>query len=131
MLPDSPNYIPRGTYLEALNMHRPLLQRRYAESYRSNTIDVLVFPTTPAVAPAIEAQAEIMIAGQVVDILTIGKNVLASSCAGLPGISVPIGLSGDGLPIGLKIDGKPDDDTHLLNLATRISATIGKIPAPA
>jgi mandelamide amidase len=130
VFPDSPNYTPRETYLDALNLHRPLLQRRYAESYRSNTIDVLVFPTTPAVAPAIEAQAEIRIAGQVVDILTIGKNVLASSCAGLPGITLPIGLSADGLPIGMEIDARPDDDAHLLSLATRISATVGKIPAP-
>ena len=83
VIPNSPNHVSKEAYLESLNEHRPLLQRRYAESYRSNSIDALVFPTTPAVAPPIGAEAEITIAGQAVNILTIGKNVFASSCAGL------------------------------------------------
>jgi Asp-tRNA(Asn)/Glu-tRNA(Gln) amidotransferase A subunit family amidase len=127
---NSPNHVSKEAYLESLNVHRPLLQQRYAERYRSNSIDALVFPTTPAVAPIIGAEVEITIAGQAVNILTIGKNVFASSCAGLPGISLPIGLSADGMPIGMEIDGKPDEDDKLLNLATRISAIVGKIPAP-
>jgi indoleacetamide hydrolase len=131
VLPDSPNYVSKDTYLDSLNVHRPLLQKRYAESYRSNGIEVLVFPTTPAVAPPVGDEVEITIAGQVVSILTIAKNVFASSCAGLPGITLPIGVSSDGMPIGMEIDGKPNKDARLLSLATRISAIVGKIPAPA
>lgn len=131
VVPDGPNYVTKETYLESLNAHRPLLQKRFAESYRSNGIEALVFPTTPAVAPLIGAEAEITIAEQVVNILTIGKNVFASSCAGLPGITLPIGFSSDGMPIGMEIDGKPNEDAKLLNLAIRISAIVGKIAAPA
>jgi hypothetical protein len=63
----------RKKYLESLNVCRPLLQKRFAESFCSNGIVALVFPTTPAVAPP--RKTEITIAGQVVNILTIGKNV--------------------------------------------------------
>lgn len=131
VLPDGPAYPSKETYQASLNVHRPTLQKRYAESYRSNSIDALVFPTTPAVAPLIGEDAEITIAGQVVNVLTIGKNVFASSCAGQPGITLPIGLSSNGMPIGMEIDGKPNDDAKLLNLATRISAVVGQIAPPA
>jgi indoleacetamide hydrolase len=131
VVPNGPNYVSKEAYFKSLNVHRPSLQKRYAECYRSNSIDALVFPTTPSVAPRINAQAEITIAGQLVNILTIGKNVLASSCAGLPGISLPVALSADGMPIGMEIDGRPNGDVDLLNLASRISAIIGGIPAPA
>ncbi len=131
VVPGGPAYPSKETYLASLNVHRPMLQKRYAESYRSNGIDALVFPTTPVVAPLIGADADITIAGQVVNILTIGKNVFPSSCAGLPGITLPIALSSDGMPIGMEIDGQPNGDANLLNLATRISAVVGQIAPPA
>ena len=130
VLPNSPNYITKETYLQSLKVYRPLLQKRFAESYRAYGIEALVFPTTPAIAPPISANSEITIAGQVVNILTIGKNVFASSCAALPGITLPIGLSAEGMPIGMEIDGNPHGDVELLSLASRISSIIGKIPGP-
>jgi indoleacetamide hydrolase len=130
VLPSGSDYVPEEACLESLNVHRPLLQKRYADSYGSNDINALIFPTTPVVAPPIGSEKEITVAGRTVDILTISKNVLPSSCAGLPGISLPIGLSTDGMPIGMEIDGKAGEDHKLLNLATRISAVIGSIPDP-
>lgn len=131
VLPGSPNYVSRDAYLKSLNVLRPQLQKRYADAYRSNGIDALVYPTTPAVAPLIGADSKMTIAGQEVDILTIGKNGFASSCAGLPGLTLPIGLSVEGMPIGMEIDGRPNEDARLLDLATRISAIVGQISPPA
>jgi Asp-tRNA(Asn)/Glu-tRNA(Gln) amidotransferase A subunit family amidase len=126
----SRGYISKEGYREALDVYRPALQKRYEDSYRSNGIDGLIYPTTPTVAPQIGA-GEYTIAGKVVDPLTIGKNGFASSCAGLPGISLPMGLSSDGLPIGLEIDGQPNSDPKVLDLATRISRILGSIPPPS
>nr|WP_191093282.1 amidase family protein [Bradyrhizobium campsiandrae] len=130
VLPSGPDYVSKEAFLESVTVHRPLLQKRYAESYCSNGIDALIFPTTPTVAPPIPADEEITIAGQKVPGLAISKNVVATSCAGIPGISLPIGISADGLPIGMEIDGAAEQDGKLLNLAARISAVVGKIPAP-
>jgi Asp-tRNA(Asn)/Glu-tRNA(Gln) amidotransferase A subunit family amidase len=130
VVPLSQGFVSKGAYCEALDVFRPALQKRYEDSFRSNGIEGLIYPTTPTVAPQIGA-GEYTIAGKVVDPLTIGKNGFASSCAGLPGISLPMGLSSDGLPIGLEIDGQPNSDPKVLDLATRISRILGSIPPPS
>lgn len=130
VLANSPHAIPREVYQASLHVQRAELQRRYAEAYRSNRIDVLVFPTTPTVAPVIDEQVPFVIAGQVVDRLLLAKNAFASSCAGLPGISLPIGLSSGGLPIGMEIDGPSHADEALLSIAARVSAVVGPLPGP-
>jgi len=130
VVPGSPNYISDEAYRQSLTVHRPAVQQRYAEAYRANGIDALLFPTTPLVAPPIGTAADITVRGKVVPSLNIAKNVFASSCAGLPGISLPMGLSSAGLPMGLEIDGKPGDDVNLLNIAARVSAILGSIAPP-
>ena len=62
--------------------------------------------------------------------MLLAKNVFPSSCAGLPGISLPIGLSAAGLPIGMEIDGPANADESVLSIATRVSAILGHLPAP-
>jgi Asp-tRNA(Asn)/Glu-tRNA(Gln) amidotransferase A subunit family amidase len=130
VVPLSQGFVSKGAYCEALDVFRPALQKRYEDSFRSNGIEGLIYPTTPTVAPQIGA-GEYTVAGKVLDTRTIGKNVYASSCAGLPGISLPMGLSSDGLPIGLEIDGQPNSDSKLFDLATRISRVLGAIPPPS
>lgn len=130
VVPNGPNAISKEMYHLSLNVKRPELQQRFADVYRANHIHVLLFPTTPTVAPLIDEQVPYMIAGQVVDRLLLAKNVFPSSCAGLPGISIPIGLSSDGLPIGMEIDGPPHGDESVLAIATRVSAILGRVPAP-
>jgi len=130
VVPGSPNFVAEAEYLQSLNVHRPAIQLRYAEAFRVNRIDALLFPTTPLVAPTIGTAGEVTIAGQVVPALNIAKNVFASSCAGLPGISLPMGLSSEGLPMGLEIDGQPGEDLKILNIAAQISAILGPIAAP-
>jgi Asp-tRNA(Asn)/Glu-tRNA(Gln) amidotransferase A subunit family amidase len=130
VVPRSQGFVSKGAYCEALDVFRPALQKRYEDSFRSNGIEGLIYPTTPTVAPKV-GEGEYTVAGKVLDTRTIGKNAYASSCAGLPGISLPMGLSSDGLPIGLEIDGQPNSDSKLLDLATRISRILGSIPPPS
>jgi hypothetical protein len=130
VVPLSQGFVSKGAYCEALDVFRPALQKRYEDSFRSNGIEGLIYPTTPTVAPKV-GEGEYTVAGKVLDTRTIGKNGFASSCAGLPGISLPMGLSSDGLPIGLEIDGQPNSDPKVLDLATRISRILGSIPPPS
>jgi indoleacetamide hydrolase len=116
--------------LRSVGRLSPRPQKRYEDSFRLNGIEGLIYPTTPTVAPKV-GEGEYIVAGEVLDTRTIGKNAYASSCAGLPGISLPMGLSSDGLPIGLEIDGQPNSDSKLLDLATRISRVLGSIPPPS
>lgn len=127
---DSPNAISKETYHTALNIQRATLQRRYADAYRSNQIAALLFPTTPTVAPLIDEQVPFAIAGQIVDRLLLAKNVFPSSCAGLPGISLPVGLSSSGLPIGMEIDGPWGSDETILDIAARVFSITGEFPGP-
>ena len=119
-----------NTFRESMDIHRPALRKRYADAFRSSGIGALLFPTTPLVAPPLTTGDEITIAGRAVSFINIAKNAFPSSCAALPGISVPMGLSSLGLPMGLEMDGKSGDDDKLLSLAARVSAIIGAIPPP-
>lgn len=127
---EGPNYVSKEMHLTALNIQRVKLQRRYSEAYASNRIDAMILPTTPTVAPLIDEQVPFVIAGQVVDRVLLAKNAWPSSCAGLPGISLPIGLSAAGLPIGMEIDGPSNSDQAVLDIAARVSAIIGQLPGP-
>jgi len=130
VVPNGPNAISKEMYYTSLNVKRPALQERFAHAYRDNHIHTLLFPTTPTVAPLIDEKVPYEIAGQVADRMLLAKNVFPSSCAGLPGISLPIGLSSAGLPIGMEIDGPANGDESVLAIATRVSAILGHIPAP-
>jgi indoleacetamide hydrolase len=130
VVPGAPNYVTVADYENSLNVLRPALQQRYADAFRTNRIDALLFPTTPLVAPPVGTSSVITIAGQEVPALNIAKNVFASSCAGLPGISIPMGLSSGGLPMGLEIDGTAGGDIRLLEIAGLVSLVLGPIEAP-
>ena len=125
-----PNAISKEVYLDSLNVQRPRLQRLFEEAYRSNRIDALVYPTTPTIAPLIDEEAPFLIGGQVSDRMMLAKNVSPSSCAGLSGISLPIGLSSLGLPIGMEIDGPQGSDASVLGIAARVFAIVEQLPGP-
>ncbi|MDB5979908.1 MAG: hypothetical protein JWQ69_923 [Pseudomonas sp.] len=130
VVPTAVNFVSEATYLESLNVHRPALIQRYADGYGRNGIAALLFPTTPAPAAPVAEEDETYINGELVSILTMGKNTFPSSCAGLPGITIPMGLTAKGLPMGLEIDGRAGEDVQLLDLAAQIAAVLGPIPSP-
>ena len=89
------------------------LRERFAQSTRH--IDVLLTPTAPVVAPAVddvddrEHYAETN--------LLLLRNTSAANALGLCAISVPCGFTRDGLPIGLQLIASACGEQLLLRLA--------------
>lgn len=125
VLPDGAGFASQDVYLEALNVHRPAIQRRLDTVFNGAGADALLLPTTPRAAPLIEQQTKFTIAGEEVDNLALARHTVAASLAGLPGISLPMGVSDTGLPIGLELDGAAGSDRKLLDVARRVETAIG------
>ena len=104
-------------YSKALKVQR-LIKEDYARVFEE--VHFLVVPTTPIVAPPIDATSFNLAGG---DYLVrgpgsgmIAKNTLPSNATGLPSITVPCGLSGAGLPIGLQFIGRPFEEGTLFRV---------------
>lgn len=116
---DSP--VPQAVYLDALDT-RLLLRQAYADFFRNNDLDALVFPTTVLPATPIDNP------GSIIDYI---HNSDSGSLAGIPGISLPIGLTRGGLPVGLELDGLDDSDRDLIKFAMAMERDVfGRLPAP-
>jgi Asp-tRNA(Asn)/Glu-tRNA(Gln) amidotransferase A subunit family amidase len=80
------------------------------------TVDVLAWPTVPAVAPPLQDPTIELPSGPTsADAANARQGVLAN-LTGIPGVSVPVGLDG-GLPIGLQLLGAWGSDALLLDAA--------------
>lgn len=130
VLPNGSGCISPEAYEAALSVDRLEIQRRFSDAFTHSGAEALLSPTTPCAAPLIEHQSQFTIAGQEVGSQALARHTVPASGAGLPGISIPIGLSGRGLPIGLEIDSPRGRDTHLLHLARRMEAVVGRLPSP-
>ena len=120
--------IPETVYLAARDVHRPLLQQAYADYFRSQVVDAIIFPTTPLPASPLEADmSTVDFCGvQVPAFPTYIRNTDPSSNAGIPGVSIPAGLSAEGLPIGIELDGPTGSDTKLLAIAASVEALLAQ-----
>lgn len=104
-------------YVQALR----LIAAKQAEiSERLKDIDVLMTPTTPIVAPALDQQ-QVSLAGVAVP---VGNALSHFTClfnlTGHPALSVPIGRDGDGLPIGVQLIGAHHRDMKLLAIGAAL-----------
>lgn len=122
-------------YPDAMTVHRPALQKLYADYFRDNHLDAILFPTTPAPAPSIDMEAgsgEMSINGgaPAPTFGTMIRNTDPGSNAGIPGLSLYAGMTPGGLPVGLEIDGPLGSDGKLLGLGLTIEAVLGSAPAP-
>jgi aspartyl-tRNA(Asn)/glutamyl-tRNA(Gln) amidotransferase subunit A len=72
-------------------------------------VDVILAPSTPTAAFALDEQPSDPITMYLNDVFTI-----PASLAGLPCMSIPAGLSKCGLPLGLQVIGKPFDEELVL-----------------
>ncbi|GAB7054535.1 amidase [Paenibacillus sp. YK5] len=97
-------------YVMGQQLRRKLIQD-FDEAFRS--IDVLVTPTLPIVAPKIGANTSIVngIESDVTDDLI--RLTSPSNLTGLPSLTIPCGFS-NGLPVGLQLIGKALDEGTLL-----------------
>ncbi len=81
-------------------------------------VDVLVLPTTPQGAFALDAPPP----DSVADLTSF------ASLAGCPAVSLPMGNLPDGLPLGLQLVGARGSDLRLLELASVCAATLDAEP---
>ena len=89
-------------YLKAQKV-RALIARDFQLAFQK--VDVILTPTTPSAAFAIDEKPTDPVVMYLNDVLTV-----PASLAGLPCISVPAGLSQEGLPLGLHLIGPAFDE---------------------
>ena len=128
-VPGGAGYSSDEIYNDILNNARPELQRRFHQLVFARA-DLLIFPTTPTTAPAIESQRSFIVGGKEVTDLALARNTISASSAGLPGISLPSGISTAGLPLAVELDGAPGRDSQLLAMARRIESVLDYDPWP-
>jgi len=124
--------IAEDTYRQAVEIHRPHLQRLYASYFDEHRIDAMIYPTTPVLPiPIEEEQSGTLQGGDVVPAITLfDRNVSPSSNAGIPSLTMPAGLTGDGLPLSYTIDARAGHDAALLALGSAIEECEPAMPAP-
>lgn len=83
-------------------------------------VDVLLTPTTPTAAFALDERPTDPVTMYLNDVFTVTVNL-----AGLPGISVPAGLNHQGLPLGLQLIGPKFSEAMLFNVSYAIEQAAG------
>ncbi len=96
------------------------MKRRLEDFFK--TCDVLLLPTTPTVAPAIEGT------GAVEEARRLTRFTAPFNLTGVPAISMPCGLNGEGLPMGLQMVGRPWEEARLLRAAFSYQKATGGAP---
>jgi aspartyl-tRNA(Asn)/glutamyl-tRNA(Gln) amidotransferase subunit A len=102
-------------YLRAMR-YRTVLIEEFRSAFRS--VDVLICPTTPHVAPAENPHPGVAGRGRTRVVRRTGPFNLA----GLPAVSVPAGLAEDSMPAGLQIAAPWSQDVRLLQVARAFEA---------
>ncbi len=121
--------VPEAAYRAAVDVHRPALRRAYANCFRDNAVEALVFPTTILPARPIGDDETVELNGERVPTFqTYIHNTDPGSNAGLPGVSLPAGSTSDGLPVGIELDGPEGSDHRLLAIAAAIEERLVQSP---
>lgn len=95
-------------YLKAQRV-RKLITQDFEVAFQK--VDVILTPTTPTPAFALDEKPTDPVVMYLNDVLTVPVNL-----AGLPAISIPAGLSKDGLPLGLQLIGPAFDESVLFRV---------------
>ena len=74
-------------------------------------VDVILTPTTPRVAPSIEASSDMLATTH-----HLTRFTYLFSWSGLPGLSIPCGFTADGLPIGVLLNSRPYEEGTLFRV---------------
>lgn len=99
----------RTTSTEYILARRTQAEIRKRCEHFFETYDLLILPTTPIAAPAIEGLDAVEQAAR------LTRFTAPFNLTGLPALSVPCGFTKDGLPIGLQIVSRAWADANVLN----------------
>jgi indoleacetamide hydrolase len=125
--PDNTVVDAKPAYEAAIKTARPALQRLYRETFASNRLDAIVFPTVPKVAIASNPDSS-----DLANFAMYIQNTDPGSNAGIPGLQIPIALGAtSGLPVGMELDGPAGSDRRLLSIGLALEEVFGRMPPPA
>ncbi|HUC00857.1 MAG TPA: amidase [Solirubrobacterales bacterium] len=102
---------------------RTLMRRRLAAAMEG--IDVLAWPTVPAVAPPLAAPLVELPSGTLSADQANVRGAALANLTGVPAINVPVGFA-DGLPIGLQLQAAWGRDELLLDAAEALERANGR-----
>jgi mandelamide amidase len=133
VLPGAPFAPSEPAYLAARDVHRPAMQRVFADMFARHDIAAILFPTTMTVATPIGEAQTVVLNGVPTPFSTaVAHNIAPGSTTGLPGLVLPTGLAREsGLPLSLELDGPAGEDRRLLSIGLAIEAVLERPPAPA
>ena len=125
-------FILARDYIKARKLER-VVKEGFANALQH--VDVIVTPTSPVVAPRIDAE-RITIKGVEHDLTVdrdevMGRDTYIGNIVGLPCISVPCGFGEAGMPIGLQLLCRPVEEPLLYQIAAAYeegSPAKGKFP---
>ncbi|MDI3563151.1 indoleacetamide hydrolase [Bradyrhizobium sp. Arg816] len=124
--PDNALFDARPIYDAAIRTARPALQALYGNTFASNKLDAVAFPTTPRVAIASNPESS-----SLENFGLIIQNTDSGSNAGIPGVQIPIALGATSkMPVGLELDGPAGSDRRLLAIGMALDAVFGRLPPP-
>ncbi|HEY1225826.1 MAG TPA: indoleacetamide hydrolase [Ramlibacter sp.] len=113
-------------YRAAIGTQRPALARLYADTFATQRLDALVFPTVPRTAPAATPESS-----SLENFMLLIQNTDPGSNAGVPGIQLPMGLGASThLPVGLELDGPAGSDRRLVGIGLALEQLLGRLPPP-
>ncbi|MBV8816889.1 MAG: amidase [Acidobacteriaceae bacterium] len=119
---DQGRLISATEYINAQRVRKQLV-RRFQELFES--IDLLLTPTLPIVAPKI-GQSTVDLAGVETDTrLATTRFVRGINVLGLPALSLPCGLSANRLPIGAQLIGRAFEDELVLRFGKVMEGALG------
>jgi Asp-tRNA(Asn)/Glu-tRNA(Gln) amidotransferase A subunit family amidase len=103
---------------------RTLMRRRLATLFEQ--VDVLAWPTVPAVAPPLEAPLVELPSGTLTADQANVRGAGLANLTGIPAISVPVGLGAGELPIALQLQAAWGRDELLLDAAEALERANGR-----
>jgi aspartyl-tRNA(Asn)/glutamyl-tRNA(Gln) amidotransferase subunit A len=114
--------LPAAASIKAHSI-RTLMRRRVAAAFAE--VDVIAWPTVPAVAPPLQAPLVELPSGTLTADAANVRGAGLANLTGIPSVSVPVGLS-EGLPIGLQLQAAWGADGLLLDAAEALERANGR-----
>lgn len=132
VVPGAPFAVSQAAYTAARDVHRPALQRLFADHFAQHRVAAMLFPATMTPATLIGEAETVVIGGKSIPFQTaVARNISPGSTVGLPGLVLPAGLTRDTrLPVGLELDAPAGADRRLLSIGLAVRALLPPMPAP-